>query len=277
MKELILKLATAIGVSELLAWVIAIGGAVVVLAIIIGIIVACAKSKAKKKAKAQKQPEKPAETEQVVEQPVVKEEKQEQPVQKPQEKPVSKTEKAPVKKATEQPKKEPKKLNGKWVIAIKRENEYIAQLLASNGEVMLNSEVYSSVDGARAGINTIKNGVENGKFVVYNDKSGESYFKLKSAGNKLLCAGEIYKTKEGCLSAIESVKRIYKNSPVMDGIVEGQKFIDYTPVKITDGNVGGAKGKWKIEQGAHGGFFARLYANNGQVMLSTEEVSKKAT
>ena len=36
-------------------------------------------------------------------------------------------------------------------------------------------------------------------------------------------------------------------------------------------------GKWKIEQSENGGFSAKLYANNGQLMLSTEEVSARKT
>ena len=36
-------------------------------------------------------------------------------------------------------------------------------------------------------------------------------------------------------------------------------------------------GKWKIEQSENGGFSAKLYANNGQIMLSTEEVASRKT
>ena len=38
-----------------------------------------------------------------------------------------------------------------------------------------------------------------------------------------------------------------------------------------------AAGKWKIETTEDGKFFATLYASNGQVMLSTEEVASKAS
>ena len=48
--------------------------------------------------------------------------------------------------------------------------------VASNGEVMLNSEVYASAEGARNGVATIINGVNNGKFVVYNVKIFLSFF-----------------------------------------------------------------------------------------------------
>lgn len=170
-------------------------------------------------------------------------------------------------------KKPPKKLLGKWVVEKKSKKEYIAVLLASNGEVMLTSEPYSTEQGARGGIETIKKGVETGNFVIYRDKSGEYYFKLKSASNRLLCAGEIYKTRERCVSAAESVKRLARDAVSVSGLVEGKEYVDYVPATdVTYEAKKGVRGKWAIENGENG-FSARLYANNGQLMLATEEVA----
>ena len=173
-------------------------------------------------------------------------------------------------------KAEPKRMLGKWRIVIKGENAYIAALHASNGEVMLTSEIYSTEDGARSGVETIKRGVETGNFVIYRDKGGDYYFKLKSAGNRLLCVGEIYTTRDACEKAAESVKRIAKDSPLMIKVSEGERFIAYTPAEVTP-PAKKSQGKWRIEQGENGGFSAKLYANNGQVMLSTEEVASRKT
>lgn len=294
MKDLILKLASLIGVSETLAWVISGGALVFLIAVVIAIVSVCKKNarlrkqegdfyKEAEKEFATSSDEKETAGQEPVQEPVAREEvviEEKKPVVEKKEKATATkkefSKKNAVKKEVVAPKKETKKLNGKWSIVKKRDNEFVAQLNASNGEVMLNSEVYSSFEGAKNGIATIQKGVTEGKFVVYNDKDGDNYFKLKSSGNKLLCAGEIYKTKEGCLSAIESVKRIAKDSPISDVLVEGQRFIDYTPKAINQEMLKGAKGKWKVEQNENG-FFARLYANNGQVMLSTEVVSQKST
>ena len=173
-------------------------------------------------------------------------------------------------------KAEPKRMLGKWRIVIKGENAYIAVLHASNGEVMLTSEIYSTEEGARSGVETIKRGVETGNFVIYRDKGGDYYFKLKSAGNRLLCVGEIYTTRDACEKAAESVKRIAKDSPLMIKVSEGERFIAYTPAEVTP-PAKKNQGKWRIEQGENGGFSAKLYANNGQVMLSTEEVASRKT
>lgn len=223
--------------------------------------------------------EKITETEEVkAEEPAAEEKKEEKPAEKsdkaapkaakPAAKPktAAKTAKAPAKTA-----------KGKWVTEKKSDDEYIAKLLASNGEVILTSESYSTAEGATKGVATIVRGVENGKFVVYNTKGGEYYFKLKSASNKLLCAGEIYTTKDGCLAAVESVKKFAKDAVVTGKVEEGHEYVKYVPAKVDYEIKKGARGKWKVEKTEDGGYLARLYASNGQLMLSTEEVKERKT
>ena len=50
----------------------------------------------------------------------------------------------------------------------------------------------------------------------------------------MLCAGEIYKDRTGCENAVESVKRIAADSPVMEEVSDGEKYIAYTPVSLAD-------------------------------------------
>ncbi len=166
---------------------------------------------------------------------------------------------------------------GKWTVETRGKGEYVAKLTASNGEVMLSSEAYSTENGARGGIATIIKTVATGKFVVYRDKNDNCYFKLKTAANRLLCMGGIYKTKDQCERAVESVKRIAPAAVVYDMLVEGAKYEEYVPAKVNYAVAKGGKGKWKLEMTADGKFTAKLYASNGQLMLATEEVSTKKT
>ena len=162
---------------------------------------------------------------------------------------------------------------GAWTVECKREGEYVAVLCAKNGELMLSSETYTTVEGARSGIATIvRNITGSGKFLIYRDKSDNYYYKLKTAGNKLLCVGEIYRSKDQCEKAVESVKRLAAEAPVSDDVVTGDEYLEYVPMPVQTGK-SGAPGKWQIEKTAEGRFRAKLFAGNGQLMLATEEVS----
>ena len=181
--------------------------------------------------------------------------------------------KAPAKAKTEK-----KRPVGKWTVEIKSEGEYLAKLSASNGEVMLSSEIYTTEDGARKGIDTIIKNIEADNFSIYQDKDKDYFYKLKTANNKLLCVGEIYDSKTKCAKSIESVKRIASDAVIDETLVEGTKYVDYTPIKNPKYEVKkGATGKWKIEQTEDGKFSAKLYASNGQLMIATEEVNSATT
>ncbi len=206
----------------------------------------------------------------VKEQPVAEEQVQQTEQEEIKEEVV--VEKTQTKKAEKKPASTPiKKLNGKWVIEKESENEFVSKLLASNGEVMLTSEIYMSEEGARNGISTIIRSIVADNFSIYQDKNNNFYYKIKSANKRLLCVGEIYKSKESCLKSVESVKRIAENSPIVEGVKEGQGYAPYTPAKLdlTDGK----KGKWRVVKLDNGCYSARLFASNGQLMLATEQVA----
>ena len=266
--------------------VVLLGFGLIVLALIITLIVKSIKKRKAKKKKANKIEEQKiseiAKVEEVkrVEQTEEKEIVNEQLVAEEQ---VQQTEqeeikeqivvaKTQTKKAEKKPASKPvKKLNGKWVVEKESENEFVSKLLASNGEVMLTSEIYMSEEGARNGISTIIRSIVADNFSIYQDKNNNYYYKIRSANKRLLCAGEIYKTKESCLKSVESVKRIAENSPIVEGVKEGQGYAPYTPatLDLTDGK----KGKWRVVKLDNGCYSARLFASNGQLMLATEQVA----
>ncbi len=99
-------------------------------------------------------------------------------------------------------------------------------LKATNGEVILTSEVYASEAACRNGIESIiKNApvanvedhtaaeiqtVPHPKFELYEDKGGEFRFRLKARNGEIIGVSEGYKAKASCENGIASVK---KNAP----------------------------------------------------------------
>ena len=105
-------------------------------------------------------------------------------------------------------------------------NGFRFNLVAGNGQVIATSQVYASIDTAKAGIASIvtnapianiENQTEkdfkeevNPKFEVYEDKGGEFRFRLKAKNGQIIAASEGYTKIDSCLNGIESVK---KNAP----------------------------------------------------------------
>lgn len=181
----------------------------------------------------------------------------------------SKTAVKPAAKKAE-PVKEAKATVGKWIIKEKGEGEFVAFLYANNGEIMLTSEIYTSEESARAGIDTIRKNVDGGTFVNYKDKNKNFYFKLKSVKNRILCVSETYKSEVLAESAKESVKR-FVSSPVQSGVEKDITVIKYVlPKKEEPVDTRSAySGKWKIEKDGDT-YMAKLFASNGELLLNSE-------
>lgn len=166
--------------------------------------------------------------------------------------------------------KEAKATVGKWIIKEKGEGEFVAFLYANNGEIMLTSEIYTSEESARAGIDTIRKNVDGGTFVNYKDKNKNYYFKLKSVKNRILCVSETYKSEALAESAKESVKR-FVSSPVQSGVEKDITVVKYVlPKKEEPVDTRSAySGKWKIEKDGDT-YMAKLFASNGELLLNSE-------
>jgi len=105
------------------------------------------------------------------------------------------------------------KYSGKWLI-YNDNGKYAANLVASNGEVLLRTESYTALSGIKSGIETVKNNIAKDNFAISVDKNGNYFFKLYSSSTRLLCVSEGYSTKAVLESAIESVKRFSKTAVV---------------------------------------------------------------
>ena len=83
----------------------------------------------------------------------------------------------------------------------------VFELRANNGEIMLVSNEYSTVQGAKNGIATYKKSIAAGNFNVVQTKAGDFIFRLTNAQKRLLCVSSNYNTQDSCESAVESTKR----------------------------------------------------------------------
>lgn len=101
---------------------------------------------------------------------------------------------------------------GKWVLrkAVAEdgnEESYYFELRASNGQLLLTSEEYTTLNGAKSGIATHKANIASGNIRPVLTRNGDYILKIYAGNGQLLCLGEHYATKELCQSAVDSVKR----------------------------------------------------------------------
>ncbi len=114
---------------------------------------------------------------------------------------------------------------GKFKIKKTKSDGYKFDLLAGNGQPIATSEVYSSLDACKKGVESVranagahvedqtKEGFEkltHPKYEVYTDKAGEFRFRLKARNGEIIATGEGYKGKDSCLNGIASIG---KNAP----------------------------------------------------------------
>ena len=86
--------------------------------------------------------------------------------------------------------------------------QYMFNLKAANGEVILTSELYNEKPGAVHGIESVKvYAIEDGHFERKRAKSGEPFFVLKASNGEIIGKSEMYSSSWAMERGIRSVKR----------------------------------------------------------------------
>lgn len=100
---------------------------------------------------------------------------------------------------------------GKFVISLRKNEEYQFNLKAGNGEVILSSEGYTSKASCQNGIESVrKNSTDESKYDLKEAKNGKYYFNLKAGNGQVIGTSEMYESEAGRKSGIASVM---KNAP----------------------------------------------------------------
>jgi uncharacterized protein YegP (UPF0339 family) len=160
------------------------------------------------------------------------------------------------------------KTNGKYEI-FQESGGFRYRLVASNGQVMATSEVYTSAKGAQNGITTLKNNLEKLIFRVETDKHRKSQFTASTQQNKLLVQSANYSSKSAAESAEESFKNFATATKIVlinDTDESEPELVDRTLFKNTTG-----KGKYEIVFNLNSQAYQFLLkASNGQTIITSK-------
>ena len=107
---------------------------------------------------------------------------------------------------------------GKFVITKRANGEFQFNLKATNGQVILTSEGYTTLAACKNGIESVKkNSQEDARFERKEAKDGSPFFNLKATNGQVIGKSEMYSSKSACENGIESVK---KNAPEAEVVEE---------------------------------------------------------
>ena len=108
---------------------------------------------------------------------------------------------------------------GKFVITVRKNGEFQFNLKASNGQVVLTSEGYTTKTACLNGVESVrKNSQDPAKFEVKVAKNGKPFFNLKATNGQVIGASQMYATERTLKLGIASVAKNAPEAPVVEEI-----------------------------------------------------------
>ena len=106
---------------------------------------------------------------------------------------------------------------GKFVIKKRKNNQFYFNLKASNGEIILASEGYTTKTGCKKGIASVQvNAALVERFVKLTAKNGKPYFNLKARNSQVIGKSEMYESEKARQNGINSVMKNATSAIVID-------------------------------------------------------------
>lgn len=106
---------------------------------------------------------------------------------------------------------------GKYVVTVRKNGEFQFNLKATNGQVILTSEGYTTKSACMNGIESVrKNGPVEARFEVKVAKNGKPFFNLKATNGQVIGSSQMYASERTMKLGIASVMRNAADSPVVE-------------------------------------------------------------
>ena len=163
--------------------------------------------------------------------------------------------------------------NGKYEI-YQVAGGYAYHLKASNGEILVVSETFSTREGAVKAIDVVKKNLETGTIKFFSDKKGKFKFKLVSKNYRVLLISSNYPTDKGATRASESFKKFAVKADIVDiELVDAEaKTATVIQIQNKENKTGG---KYHIEK-YNGEYSCDLKASNGQILCQADGYTTKS-
>ena len=106
---------------------------------------------------------------------------------------------------------------GKFVITLRKNGEYQFYLKATNGQVILTSEGYTTKAACMNGIESVKkNSQVEARFDKKVASNGKPFFNLKATNGQIIGSSQMYSNEKNMLNGLASVKKNAIDAQVVD-------------------------------------------------------------
>ena len=106
---------------------------------------------------------------------------------------------------------------GKFVVTVRKNGEFQFNLKATNGQVILTSEGYTTKAACLNGIESVKkNAPVEDRFEVKVAKNGKPFFNLKASNGQVVGSSQMYASERTMKQGIASVMRNAPDAPVVE-------------------------------------------------------------
>ena len=110
---------------------------------------------------------------------------------------------------------------GKFVITLRKNGEFQFNLKATNGQVILTSEGYTTKSACMNGIESVrKNCKVEARFDKKVASNGKPFFDLKAANGQIIGSSQMYVNEKNMLNGVASVVKNAPEAPVVDMTAE---------------------------------------------------------
>ncbi len=149
--------------------------------------------------------------------------------------------------------------SGRFEIFVGADEQFYFHLLAGNGEKMLRSEGYSTMQAAENGVASCqKNGVEPNAFELLQARNGQHYWNLLAQNGEVVGTSELYTTESSAVKAIGTTAAIITKTTLVSDAPTGESL-------------------FQLFKGLDGKYYFHLRAKNGEIVLQSQGYKQRAS
>ena len=160
----------------------------------------------------------------------------------------------------------------KWEIH-KRGSAFYYVMRTIDGKILATSENYTTKDGCRNGIATLKRNLQSGEgFRIDEDKNNNFSFKITAQGGRIICVGESYKEYDEAMASYKALKKCADMADIVDMVAQDEANCEVAEEIIVDTAAVERSeliGKWEIVD-FNDKYTVVLKASNGVVIMKGE-------